>query len=266
MAIPSGLTIDKTCPVQLWYQLRSAVLSQIVSGAWKAGHQLPTEKQLCSMLGVSRSTVRAAIQSLVRDGLVVRSPGKGSFVAARPTTQITVPALGFHRTMTARGHTVRSQILELSILPVTKDLMEVLNLHKNAEILYVHRLRYLNDHPVALARNYVVYDLCRGIEEEDLSTGSLWAALEQRLGRKAAGGIHTFYAVLPTEEEKALLQLPAEIPLLMSAGTNYLEDGTAFERAEVKIPGDCGFLVVRNVTESASFPDSTGVGRGRSQR
>jgi GntR family transcriptional regulator len=266
MASPSGLTIDKTCPVQLWYQLRSAMLSQIASGAWQAGHQLPTEKELCSLLEISRSTVRAAIQSLVRDGLVVRAPGKGSFVASRPTTQITVPPLGFHRTMTARGHTVRSQILELDILPATKDLMEVLNLHENAEILYVHRLRYLNDRPVALAKNYVVYDLCRGIEKADLSIGSLWAALEQRLGRQVAGGIHTFYAELPSEEEKRLLQLPANIPLLMSIGTNYLEDGTPFERAEVRIPGDYGFLVARHVAESASFPDGTGSGKERSQR
>jgi GntR family transcriptional regulator len=241
------------------------MLSQIVSGAWKAGDQLPTEKALCAMLGISRSTVRAAIQSLVRDGLVVRSPGKGSFVTSRPTTQITVPPLGFHRTMTARGYAVRNQILERSIHPATKDLIEVLNLHNNAEILYVHRLRYLNDRPVALARNYVVYDLVRGIEETDLGTGSLWAALEQRLGRQVSGGIHTFYAVQPTEQEKGLLQLPESIPLLMSIGTNYLEDGTAFERAEVRIPGDCGFLVARHVTESISFPDSATMSRERLQ-
>jgi DNA-binding GntR family transcriptional regulator len=95
----------------------------------------------------------------------------------------------------------------------------------------------------------MVYDLCRDIEAADLSTESLWAALEQRLGRKVAGGIHTFYAVLPSEEEKELLQLPTTMPVLMSIGTNYLEDGTPFERAEVRIPGDLGFLVVGHAAD-----------------
>jgi DNA-binding GntR family transcriptional regulator len=72
--------------------------------------------------------------------------------------------------------------------------------------------------------------------------------------------------VLPSEEEKRLLQLPADIPLLMSIGTNYLEDGTSFERAEVKIPGDYGFLVARHVAESTSFPDGTGIDGERLQR
>jgi GntR family transcriptional regulator len=168
--------------------------------------------------------------------------------------------------MTARGYTVRSEVLAWEVLTATKGLIDELNLRQSAQTLYVHRLRYLNDRPVALAKNYIVYDLCRDIEEADLSTGSLWAALEQRLGRKVAGGIHTFYAVLPTEEDKALLQLPTNIPVLMSIGTNYLEDGTAFEHAEVKIPGDCGFLVARHVTESSSFPDHTGIGKEQPQR
>ena len=57
MAKQSNLTVDKTCPVQLWYQLRTAMISQIVNGAWQAGDQIPTEKQLCQTLDISRSTV-----------------------------------------------------------------------------------------------------------------------------------------------------------------------------------------------------------------
>ncbi len=254
MAKQGNLIVDKTCPVQLWYQLRTAMVSQIVSGAWQAGDQIPTEKQLCQALDISRSTVRKAFESLVRDGLVLRTPGKGTFVAARPTTHIRVPPLGFHRTMTGRGYTVRSKVLQIQVIQASKDLIEDLNLHQGAEILYIHRLRYLNDRPMVLSKNYLDYALCRGIENEDLSMGSLWAKLETMHGRQVAGGIHTFYAVLATDDERELLQLPDNVPMLMSVGVNYLNDGTPFERAEVKIPGDSGFLVARHVAQSESLP------------
>lgn len=241
-----GLEIDKASPVQLWYQLRMAMLSHIVTSSWKAGHQLPTENEICQALGVSRSTVRAAVQSLVREGLVLRRPGKGSFVASRPTTDIRVPPLGFHRAMTARGFHVRSRLLDVSIVQGTKEFRQDLNLREGEKLLYIHRLRYINDRPLVLAKNYLVYRMCQGLEREDLAAGSLWERVERRLGRRIAGGIHTFYAVLPSPDEQSLLQVAADHPLLMSVGTNYLEDGTLFERAEVKIPGDCGFMVSRH--------------------
>jgi GntR family transcriptional regulator len=248
----SDLQIEEASPVPLWYQLRNAMLSRIISGAWEPGSQLPTEEELCDALGISRSTVRPAVESLVRDGLVVRTRGKGSFVAMAPTTQIKFSPLGFYRTMTARGHTVHSRVLECRRMLATDDLIEELNLHGNEEILLIRRLRFADDHPVVLSSNYLLYDLCAGIEDEDLSTGSLWARLEERLGRKVAGGMHTFHAVLATSEERQLLQIPPDLPLLMSIGTNYLTDGTPFERAIVKVPGDRGLLEVRYITRMVS--------------
>lgn len=244
----SDLSVDVTSPVPLWYQLRNAMLAHIISGDWKPGSQLCAEEELSDRLGVSRATVRAAINSLVRDGLVVRTRGKGSFVAAAPATEIRLGPLGFYRTMTARGHAVHSKILDMRVIQATENLVQDLNLHRNEQVLYIWRLRYLDNRPAVLSNNYLVYDLCRGLEDEDLSTGSLWARLEQRTGRQIAGGIHTFHAVLATEEEQQLLEILPNVPLLMSVGTNYLTDGTPFEQSDVKVPGDRGFLEVRYVT------------------
>jgi GntR family transcriptional regulator len=251
----SDLHIDERSPVPLWYQLRNQMLSQIISDSWKAGSQLPTEEELCNTLNISRSTVRSAVESLVRDGLIVRTRGKGSFVATAPTTQIKFGPLGFHRTMTARGHSVRSKVLKAQVMRPTEGMMKDLNLHEDDEVLHIRRLRYLNDLPSVLSDNFLVYALCEGLEDQDLSTGSLWARLEDRLGCQVAGGIHTFHAVLADEEEQRLLNIAPDIPLLMSVGTNYLTDGTAFERSRVKAPGNRGFLEVRYVTRAVSSPD-----------
>ena len=157
--------------------------------------------------------------------------------------------------MTGRGHSVRSKVLEAQVMQPTKEMLKDLNLHENEKVLHIRRLRYLNDRPAVLSDNFLVYDICKGLEDEDLSTGSLWARLEDRLGLKVAGGIHTFYAVLADEEEQQLLNIAPDVPLLMSVGTNYLTDGTVFERSRVKAPGNRGFLEVRYITRAISSPD-----------
>jgi len=253
--------VDKQSPVPLWYQIRQAILSRIISGAWEPGVQLPPETELRDALDVSRSTVRAAIQSLVQDGLVTRTQGRGSFVASSPITEMRAGPMGFYRTMTARGHTVRSKVLELDVIPASGELMQELNVRPGEDILMVQRLRYLDDSPVVLSINYLVHRLCRGIEDEDLSEGSLWARVEEIAGRQVAGGLHTFKAVLPTDEERELLELPPETPLLTSYGTNYLTDGTPLERSQMKMSGDRGFLQVRYITKEVapSFFEDTRV-------
>jgi GntR family transcriptional regulator len=249
---------DDTSPVPLWYQIRNAMLSRIISGVWQPGGQLPAETELRDQLGVSRSTVRNAIDSLVRDGLVSRTRGKGSFVTGAPAAQVKFSPLGFYRTMSARAHTVHSRVLESRVIDPTIGMVRDLGLRKGAKVLHINRLRYLDGRPSVLSSNYLVYDLFRGIEREDLTTGSLWARLEERAGRQVAGGMHTFHAVLATDEEQRLLEIPPTVPLLMSTGTNYLTDGTAFEKSEVRVPGDRGLLEVRYLTRGVTFPEVVG--------
>jgi len=252
------LQLDEASPVPLWYQIRNAMLSRIMSGTWEAGCCLPAETRISRSLGVSRATVRAAIDSLVTDGLVTRARGKGSFVTGAPAAQVRLSPLGFHRTMTSRGYRVRSQVLEVKLIEPPASMLCELSLQPGAQVLHVRRLRYLNDRPAVLSDNYLIYDLLRGIEKEDLSAGSLWARVERRLGLQVAGGIHTFHAVLATEEELRLLAIPPTVPLLTSVGTNYLTDGSAFEQSEVRVPGDRGLLEVRYTARGAAPTDVKG--------
>ena len=76
-------SLDKRSPVPLYHQLRTALEQEILSGRWAPGDMLPTEMELCEQLGVSRATVRHAILDLVRQGLLVRLPARGTFVAER---------------------------------------------------------------------------------------------------------------------------------------------------------------------------------------
>jgi GntR family transcriptional regulator len=244
-------TVSEVSPVPMWCQLRNQMLSRVISGEWSVGTQLPPETELAESLGVSRSTVRAAVEALVQDGLVVRMRGRGSFVTAAAATEVNLSPLGFYRSMTARGHVVHSRVLTAGVIEPTEELINELDLPTGEKILHIQRLRHVDGQPAVLSNNYLVHSLSRGVQQEDLRDVSLWALLEARLGRQVAGGFHSFRAVLATEEEQRLLEIAPNVPLLMSEGTNYLTDGTPLERSVVKVPGDRGLLRVRYVTRAA---------------
>jgi GntR family transcriptional regulator len=243
--------VSEVSQVPMWCQLRNQMLSRVIRGEWSVGTQLPPETELAESLGVSRSTVRAAVEALVQDGLVVRMRGRGSFVTAAAATEVNLSPLGFYRTMTARGHVVRSCVLTAAVVDPTEELVNELNLLAGETILHIQRLRHVDGQPAVLSSNYLVHSLCRGIQDQDLTDVSLWELLEARLGRQVAGGFHSFRAVLATAEEQRLLAIGPQVPLLMSEGTNYLTDGTPLERSVVKVPGDRGLLKVRYVTRAA---------------
>lgn len=228
------LALDKGSATPLWRQLRNELLSRIIVGEWREGTQLPTEEALCKMLGVSRITIRTAVDSLVREGLIIRTRGKGSFIAKVPLLY-KPGTMGFYRTMGARGRVVRSKVLTSEVIPASADMAKELNIKAGDELLHILRLRYMDDRVVSLANSYLIYDKVRGIENEDLASGSLWAKVEHKIGQQVAESKYTYYAVLTTAEEAQQMDIPLGSPLLRFTGPSYLANGDAFEWADVKM-------------------------------
>src|SRR4051794_38734699 len=74
-------------PTPLWFQIKERLRRSIAGGTLAAGDRLPTEHELMAMSGVSRTTVRAALQALENEGLVERVRGRGTYVRATPVHQ-----------------------------------------------------------------------------------------------------------------------------------------------------------------------------------
>lgn len=231
--------LDRNISVPLYQQLRQLLRSQIVAGMWDAGETLPTELQLCDMYGVSRTTARAAIDDLVREGLIHREQGRGTFVSHRPYTERFVQSLsGFHHDMTSRGYTVVSDVLGQNQCPADERVSQCLQIPMRIPVVRLVRLRLLNGEPVCHITAYVPYALCPDILSADFSNQSLNSYIEQTYGFRSARASRTVEArPMPADVAQALGSGEGS-PALYIESIARLADGTPLEFYEAWHRGD----------------------------
>jgi GntR family transcriptional regulator len=142
-------TLDPDSAQPLYQQLQRALRDAIESGKLSPDDALPSERQLAAELGISRITVRKAIDGLADEGLLVRRQGSGNFVGARIEKNF-AKLTSFSEDMRARGRVPTSQWLKKSDGQVTPEEAMRLALSPGAKVYRLHRLRFADDEPMAL--------------------------------------------------------------------------------------------------------------------
>jgi DNA-binding GntR family transcriptional regulator len=149
-----SIRIDRSSPVPLYFQVAQRLEQMIESGDMPPGSRLENEIAMADRLGLSRPTMRQAIQHLVDRGLLVRKRGVGTQVVhARVRRQIELSSL-FDDLDRARRQP-RTEILSFGMKAVPDHVAVALRLPAGAEVVTFERLRYAHDEPLALMRNYV---------------------------------------------------------------------------------------------------------------
>ena len=215
--------IDKNSPIPRYYQIAELLKEQIAAGDLPSGARLPSERELCEQLGVSRMTVRQALNYLQRDGLIEVHQGVGAFVATPKQTYDVFQLLGFSEEIARRGDRVESVVLEQAVVQPPARVGLQLAVEKNDTTLKVMRLRKVNAEPVLLETSYVPAALCSGIETSDFATGSLYAVLEQRYGLQLQRAQQTMECVIANEYEQTLFGIRAGAAMLLLEGVTYGE-------------------------------------------
>ncbi len=154
-AISSGpITIDRTSPIPLYFQVAQHYESAIRSGALEVGARLENEVQLAEMLGLSRPTVRAAFGYLANKGLVVRKRGSGTLVADERIDR-NVELTSLYDDLAASGRNPATRVLKAEISHATDQVAEALQLPGRALVLSLERIRLADGEPMALMHNYL---------------------------------------------------------------------------------------------------------------
>ncbi len=232
------MAIDRESPVPLYHQLKQALLAPVREGHWREGDPIPAERELCEKYGVSRITVRRAIDMLVHEGHLVAYQGKGTFVA-RPKLQRRLSQLrSFSEEMLAEGHQPGSVLLSLRHEKAIGDVAASLGVDEETWLWVVERLRLADGEPTGISTAHLILPEHIHLTPVDLERNeSLWAFLRAK-GLSFAASEDTIQAVSANEREAKLLQVPVGSPLLLVEGVVYSEQGLPVEYHKMVNRGD----------------------------
>ena len=142
-----SFTLRSDSPLPLYYQLEQALRSMIASGSWSPGSLICSERELMQAAGVSRATVRQAIGNLMREGLLERVHGRGTFVARPKLEQEMRSVYSFAEQMGAQGLQLEDQLLQRHRVPASTELAALLAVGLGSPLIHLKRVRFLGSTP-----------------------------------------------------------------------------------------------------------------------
>jgi GntR family transcriptional regulator len=225
---PASITVDRLSPVPMYYQVAQQLEQAIESGELAAGTQLDGELALADVLGVSRPTLRRAIEYLVDRGYLVRRRAVGTQVV-HPKVRRPMELTSLYDDLAKSRKNPRTTVLSLQTVPAPDAVAHALGLEEGSMVLAFERLRYADDQALAVMRNWIPRGLVE-LDPERLQRTGLY-----QLMRAAGISLHhasqTIGARAATAAEAKRLHAHKGEPLLTMERTTYNESGQAVELA-----------------------------------
>ncbi|HAL62256.1 MAG TPA: GntR family transcriptional regulator [Chloroflexi bacterium] len=231
-------------PVPLYYRIREDLRELIDSGQLKPGDQLSSERELSKQYGVSSITVKRGVLDLVRDGLLYRVPGKGTFVSQPKMERDLSRLTSFTEEMLHHGLKPNSRVLEARIIPASGSVAKNLDLPPGEKIIALERLRFANGEPLMLEKTFLPHRLFPDLLSEDLATQSLYHFITVRYGVSLAKARETLEPVIINDKEAHNLAVEAGAPGLLLELVAYTDNGRPVEYTKAIVRGDrCKYYI-----------------------
>ncbi|MEV7627897.1 GntR family transcriptional regulator [Actinoplanes sp. NPDC089786] len=200
------------------------------------GDPMPSERSLCEHLGVSRPTVRAAIDELARDGLLVRQHGRGTFTSPHKISQ-EVPSASGQPVPPAEGDWT-SEVLVFRTESAGARLGRRLRVSPGDDLLHVTRRRMVDGEPMAIEEIRLPAALVTGITADDFVAGSLYRLMRERFGVDATDAVQITEPTVTDAQESQLLGVPLYSPALLFERTTRDGRGRVIEFTRSIYRGD----------------------------
>jgi len=223
--------------VPLHHQVTTDLAMQLRLGRWAPGAIIPSEQELCSHYGVSRGTVRRALESLARDGIIERHPGRGSFLC-RPKSEGQIA--GSYTRFRVEGPPLDAggRILSFSRRRASPEIAEVLSLRRSEQLFRFERIRFVNRTPVALQLSFVPERICPRLTAKQLQESHLIDVLRDRFGIEFTHADEYIEPALADDYVAQHLTLLPNTPIFQLERRTYLADGRVGEFRRAVMRGD----------------------------
>ena len=232
-------TIDPYNALPKYNQLASILRQKIEDGEWPPRTPIPSERQLEVLYSISRTTIREAIDHLVRQGFLYREHGRGTFVSPQKLQKGLMELTSFSEDLIKRGIEPGQIIRSLEWIEAPSKIAQKLEIAPGTRVLRVERIRLGDGVPIGLQTSHLALPAEQAITLSDLeSSGSLYRILQEKFNIIPSEADETLEVTLATPEEAELLEIPEGAPLLLSERVLFAQNRKPVEYVKILYRGD----------------------------
>ncbi|MGN0070723.1 MAG: GntR family transcriptional regulator [Atopobiaceae bacterium] len=223
----------------LYDKIKDDLLAKIRDGTYPEGSTIPTEIELAKSYGVSRPTVRQALQILASEGFLEKRRKRGTVVTHPKVDQrgFSMGLASFEDAMRMAGRMPRTQVLTFRREKADKTVREKLELAQDDEVYKLVRLRYADDQPNVFVESYIPCTPYPGLDAYDFNRKSLYAAMDE-CGHQVMSARRHLEAIKAEGATAALLDVEPGDPLIVFHSVARDAEGTAVEYSVATYRGD----------------------------
>lgn len=230
--------VDRASPIPLYHQLYQTLLAKIEKSELKPGAMTPTENALSAQYGLSRTTVRQALQQLVLDGYLTRRQGQGTFVNQPKMRHGPQRPFGISGYLRAHGLQPGWHLLGMEHIKPPTKVAAALGVPEKKQVLCIRRLRLADDEAIGLHTTYVPFPLADHIKPEFMTQGDSSLYYLESLGVTLSESHRIIESVSARKDEARFLKVKEGSPLLMIQRTTISADGKPVEFLRAVYRGD----------------------------
>lgn len=225
-------------PFPLYSQIRELLRERILDGTHTPLSRMPSEYEMCELFGVSRITVRQALNDLQKEGLIFKIHGKGTFVAKPKVYQNISSLQGLAESLAHQGYEVINQVRSIEFKAATPEIAARLALEPGAVIAEIQRVRLINREPVSLEITYVAEKIGRQLEKTDLITRDIFLILENDLNIALGHANLAIDAILAGRDLAQALRTEENTPVMRIERLTHTDKGAPLDFEYLYYRGD----------------------------
>ena len=220
----------------IYIRIHNHIKEEIEDGKWQVGDRIPAERDLAEEFGVSRMTLRQAVQTLVDEGILERRVGAGTIVARKKVQEKMSGITSFTELMENQGKHPSSRTISYQITSPSLSEREHLKLKKQQKVLRMERIRYADDVPICFEVATLPFDLVKDYERSQI-TKSLYQTLAKN-GLHIGHAQQTVSASSASEKIAEFLNIKRGAPILNLRQITKLSTGEPFEYVRTEYAGE----------------------------
>lgn len=200
-------TINKNSTIPLYIQLMNIIIEKIENDM-KENDKLDSEREICKKYGLSRTTVREALDELEKNKYIYKVRGKGNFISPRVVEQDLIKVSSFTEEMKKHGKKPASKLLNFEVIEANNKISKKLKIEENELVFKLSRIRIADDIPMIYEITYLPYERFKGLTKEMIEKNPLYEIFRNFFNADITSAEEVIESVLINKLESVYLEMP----------------------------------------------------------